>query len=55
MNGQDNYLSYLTAWTSAQSLERQLVAEQATQVKNRITLYRTLGGDWTQTLLSQTE
>jgi outer membrane protein TolC len=55
MNGQDNYLSYLTAWTSAQSLERQLVEEQATQIKNRITLYRTLGGDWTQTLISHTE
>ncbi|WP_319405749.1 efflux transporter outer membrane subunit [uncultured Desulfosarcina sp.] len=47
MNGQDNYLSYLTAWTSVQTLERQLVDEQATLIKNRITLYRTLGGEWT--------
>jgi len=52
MNGQDNYLSYLTAWTSVQRLERQLVDEQATQVKNRIALYRTLGGDWTKTLIN---
>lgn len=55
MNGQDNYLSYLTAWTSVQSLERQLVAEQATQVKNRIRLCRTLGGDWTRTLIARSE
>ena len=27
-NGQDNYLNYLTAWTSIQDLERQLVSEQ---------------------------
>ncbi len=52
MNGQDNYLSYLTAWTSVQRLERQLIDEQATQVKNRIALYRTLGGDWTKTLIN---
>ncbi len=51
MNGQDNYLDYLTAWTTAQSLERQLVEEQATLVKNRVTLYRTLGGDWTKKLI----
>jgi len=46
MNGQDNYLDYLTAWTSVQTLERQLVDEQATLIRNRVTLYRTLGGDW---------
>ena len=50
MNGQDNYLDYLTAWTNVQALERQLISEQATLVKNRVTLYRTLGGDWTRTL-----
>lgn len=47
MNGQDNYLDYLTAWTSVQTLERQLVSEQATLIKNRVALYRKLGGDWT--------
>ncbi len=52
MNGQDNYLSYMSAWTSVQALERQLVTEQATLIKNRVTLYRTLGGDWTRTLLA---
>lgn len=50
MNGQDNYLSYLSAWTSVQSLERQLIDEQASLIKNRVTLYRTLGGNWTKTL-----
>ena len=49
MNGQDNYLDYLTAWTGVQKLERQLVDEQATLIRNRVTLYRALGGgDWTR-------
>ena len=51
MNGQNNYLDYLTAWTSVQELERQLVAERATLIKNRVTLYRALGGDWTHDLI----
>ncbi len=46
-NGRSDYLSYLTAWTSVQRLERQLVNEEATLIKNRVALYRTLGGDWT--------
>ena len=52
MNGQNNYLDYLTAWTSVQDLERQLVDEQAALIKNRVTLYRAIGGDWTRTLIS---
>lgn len=52
MNGQDNYLSYLSAWLTAQALERQLVSEQAARVKNRVALYRALGGDWTRHLSS---
>lgn len=50
INGQANYLDYMSAWTSVQSLERQLVDEKATQIKNRVALYRTLGGDWTRKL-----
>lgn len=46
-NGQSDYLSYLTAWNAVQRLERQLVDEEATLIKNRVALYRTLGGDWT--------
>ena len=53
MNGQDNYLDYLTAWTSVQDLQRQLVDERATLIKNRVSLYRTLGGDWTGTLIGE--
>ena len=52
MNGQDNYLSYLSAWLTAQALERQLVSEQATLIKNRVSLYRALGGNWTRNLSS---
>lgn len=43
-NGQSDYLSYLTAWTSVQRLERQIVTEQAALIKTRVSLYRTLGG-----------
>ena len=44
VNGQSDYLSYLTALSSVQSLERQLIEEQATQIKYRVALYRALGG-----------
>jgi len=42
-NGQSSYLSYLIAWTSIERLERQLVGERATFIKDRIGLYRALG------------
>ncbi|WP_457551391.1 efflux transporter outer membrane subunit [Desulfobacula sp.] len=42
-NGQSSYLSYLIAWTSIESLERQLVGEKATMMKERIGLHRDLG------------
>ena len=42
-NGQSSYLSYLVAWTGIESLERQLVTEQAVYIKDRIGLYRALG------------
>jgi len=45
-NGQSSYLSYLIAWTSIERLERQLVGERATMLKERIRLYRNLG--WKQ-------
>ena len=50
LNGKDNYLDYLSSWTSVQSLERQLVEEEAALLKNRVVLYKTLGGDWGQKL-----
>jgi NodT family efflux transporter outer membrane factor (OMF) lipoprotein len=46
-NGQSDYLSYISALTSIQNLERQMVEEQANLIKYRVLLYRTLGGDWT--------
>jgi len=42
-NGQSSYLSYLTAWTGIERLERQLVGEKATYIKERIGLHRALG------------
>jgi len=42
-NGQSSYLSYLTAWTSIERLERQLVGERATIIKERIGLHKALG------------
>lgn len=42
-NGQSSYLSYLTAWTGIERLERQLVGEKATYIKERIGLHRVLG------------
>ncbi|MCP3898268.1 MAG: TolC family protein, partial [Desulfobacteraceae bacterium] len=42
-NGQSSYLSYLTAWTSIERLERQLVGERATIIQEQIKLYSALG------------
>ncbi len=49
-NGQSDYLSYLAAWSSIQNLERQIVVEEATLIKNRVALYRAIGGEWTRGL-----
>ena len=43
LNGQSSYLTYLTAWASMEHLERQLISEQATYVKERIALYKVTG------------
>ena len=43
LNGQSSYLNYLSAWASMESLERQLVSEQATYVKERIAIYNVTG------------
>lgn len=42
-NGKSSYLSYLIVLTRIERLERQLVGEKATAVKERIKLYRGLG------------
>ena len=52
-NGQSDYLSYLSAWNTIQSLERQMVAEKATLIKNRVGLYRAVGGAWVRNLMPE--
>lgn len=42
-NGQSSYLNYLTAWSRIEFLERQLIRERATYLKERIGLYAALG------------
>jgi len=42
-NGQSSYLSYLIAWTRIERLERQLVGERATILKEQVRLHRALG------------
>ncbi|MCF8077510.1 MAG: efflux transporter outer membrane subunit [Desulfotignum sp.] len=42
-NGQSSYLEYLNTWTSIEQLERQIVGERATYIKDRIGLHRALG------------
>ena len=42
-NGQSSYLNYLIARTGIERLERQLVSEHAAYLKERISLYKTLG------------
>lgn len=51
-NGKSDYLSYLAAWTSVQNLELKLAGERGTRIKNRVALYRALGGSWTDSLAS---
>jgi NodT family efflux transporter outer membrane factor (OMF) lipoprotein len=48
MNGKSDYLAYLTAWNSVQSLERQMAEETAARIKFRVALYRALGKHWTE-------
>ena len=43
LNGQRSYLSYLVAWTGIESLERQLIGEQAEYLKLRVDLHNVLG------------
>lgn len=42
-NGQSSYFEYLNTWTSIEQLERQIVGERATYIKDRIGLHRALG------------
>lgn len=44
--GQDDYLRVLTALTSVQGLERDLIRTRRERLSFRVNLYRALGGDW---------
>ncbi|SIN95286.1 efflux transporter outer membrane subunit [Halodesulfovibrio marinisediminis] len=50
LQGQSGYLPLLQEVLNVQSLERQMILQQAELIKLRITLYRALGGGWTYSL-----
>ncbi|MDL1980691.1 MAG: efflux transporter outer membrane subunit [Deltaproteobacteria bacterium] len=50
-NGLNDYLPVLTQLLSVQDLERNLITQRATLLTNRISLYRSLGGTWTEDLI----
>ncbi|GAB6096842.1 efflux transporter outer membrane subunit [Desulfatiferula olefinivorans] len=51
LNGQNTYPDYLTAWSGVQDLEMRLIDENASLIRNRVALYKALGGDWARTLV----
>jgi multidrug efflux system outer membrane protein len=48
--GVDNYLPVLTQLLTVQGLERDLIQRQTELVIYRVSLYRALGGTWTEAL-----
>lgn len=52
-NGLSDYLPVIAATTTLQDLERRLISEQRTLLVHRSTLYRALGGSWTQQLCGE--
>ena len=48
--GLNDYLPVLTQLLTVQDLERELIRQQANLLEARISLYRALGGTWTQSL-----
>ncbi|MDL1968165.1 MAG: efflux transporter outer membrane subunit [Deltaproteobacteria bacterium] len=50
-NGLNDYLPVLTQLLSVQDLERDLITQHAALLTNRISLYRSLGGTWTEDLI----
>ena len=49
-NGLTDYLPVLTQLLAVQGLERNLIQQQANLVNARVSLYRSLGGTWTDSL-----
>ncbi len=48
VKGLDPFIPFLTEQVNVQKLESSLIEQKAVLIKNRIALYRALGGDWTQ-------
>ena len=51
IKGLSDYLDFLTELKNVQTLQRQILNAKRNLVKDRVALYRALGGDWTQKLL----
>ncbi len=47
LNGQEDYLTFLTQLKNVQGLKRRLVDERAKRLRYRVSIYRSLGNDWT--------
>lgn len=47
INGLDPFIPFLTEQINVQQLESRLIEQKAVLIKDRIALYRALGGDWT--------
>lgn len=54
IKGIDDYLPVLTQLLTVQGLERDLIVQRTTLVIDRISLYRSLGGTWTDELYRET-
>jgi NodT family efflux transporter outer membrane factor (OMF) lipoprotein len=52
LNGQENYLTFLTQLKTVQSLKLRLVEERAKRLKYRVSLHRALGTDWAEDMES---
>ena len=50
IKGLDPFIPFLTEQLNVQKLESRLIEQKALLIKDRIALYRALGGDWTQQL-----
>ncbi len=50
IKGLDPFIPFLTEQLNVQKLESRLIEQKALLIKDRIALYRALGGDWTQKL-----
>jgi NodT family efflux transporter outer membrane factor (OMF) lipoprotein len=50
IKGLDPFIPFLTEQVNVQKLESRLIEQKAVLIKNRIALYRALGGDWTQNM-----